>query len=93
MAVGGVIDRVGDSSTGRFFRKVFGFFGIRPLPPEGWLLVKVKEENDLLFAQPIVGIGSGVCSLSKVAYSLAKTTKTMDFASFFVDSNVHWAIC
>jgi hypothetical protein len=26
MAVGGVIRRVGDSSTGRFFRKVFGFF-------------------------------------------------------------------
>jgi hypothetical protein len=40
----------------------------------------IKEENDLFFAQPIVGIGSGVCSLSKVAYSLAKT---MDFCQLF----------
>jgi hypothetical protein len=72
---------VGDSSTVRFFHKVFGFFDIRPLPPGGWLLV--KEEKDLLFAQPIVGIGIGVCSLSKVAYLLAKTTKTMDFCQLF----------
>jgi hypothetical protein len=39
MTIGGVIGRAGDSSTGRFFRKVFGCFGIRPLPPGGWLLV------------------------------------------------------
>jgi hypothetical protein len=39
MAIGGVIGRVGDSSRVSFFRKVFGFFNIRPSPPGGWLLV------------------------------------------------------
>jgi hypothetical protein len=39
-----------------------------------------KEEKDLLFSQPIVGIGCGVCSLSKVTYWLAKT---MDFCQLF----------
>jgi hypothetical protein len=39
MTIGGVIGRVGDSSTVRFFRKVFGFFDIRPLPSGGWHLV------------------------------------------------------
>jgi hypothetical protein len=39
-----------DSSEGwgilpqiRFFRKVFGFFDIRPSPPGGWLLVSQKK--------------------------------------------------
>jgi hypothetical protein len=40
----------------------------------------IKEENDYVLAHPIGGIGSGVCYLSKVAYSLAKT---MDFCQLF----------
>jgi hypothetical protein len=61
MAVDGVIGWVGDSSTGRFFRKVFRFFGIRPLLPGGWLLV-FKKELSIISQVAVYSSGVGLAA-------------------------------
>jgi hypothetical protein len=62
-----------------FFREVFVLFSFKFRSSFAPRRV-ASCQNDYVLAHPIGGIGSGVCSLSKVAYSLAKN---MDFSHFF----------
>jgi hypothetical protein len=48
-----------------------------------------QRKKDLLFAQPIVGIGSGVCSLSKVAY-LPAFLWIRTYIGQFAKSTIPW---